>query len=89
MWPEARVSTKYNALGYVNPWMRPFVSTDLLLAKWFLINFKIKLSIRGTLALLYIFLLLMEYRTKFDITRCENTDFLTLRVRKTAFTHSD
>ena len=59
MWPEARVLTKYNGLGYVNPWMRPFVSTDLVLEKWFLINFKIKLSIRATLALLYIFLLLM------------------------------
>ena len=59
MWPEVRVLTKYNGLGYVNSWMRPFVSSDLVLAKWFLINFKIKLSIRGTLALSYIFLLLM------------------------------
>ena len=35
MWPEVRVLTKYNGLGYVNPWMRPFVSTDLVVAKWF------------------------------------------------------
>ena len=33
MWPEVRVLTKYNGLEYVNPWMRPFVSTDLVLAK--------------------------------------------------------
>ena len=30
-----------------------------------------------------------EYRTKFYITRCENADFRTRSVRKTAFTHSE
>ena len=30
-----------------------------------------------------------EYRTKFYITRCENADFPTRSVRKTAFTHSE
>ena len=30
-----------------------------------------------------------EYRTKFYITRCENADFRTRGVRKTAFTHSE
>ena len=30
-----------------------------------------------------------EYCTKFYITRCENADFRTRSVRKTAFTHSE
>ena len=30
-----------------------------------------------------------EYRTKFYITRCENADFRTRSVRKTAFTHTE
>ena len=30
-----------------------------------------------------------EYRTKFYITRCENADFCTRSVRKSAFTHSE
>ena len=30
-----------------------------------------------------------EYRTKFYITRCENADFRTRSVRKTAFTHAE
>ena len=30
-----------------------------------------------------------EYRTKFYITRCENEDFRTRSVRKTAFSHTE
>ena len=47
------------------------------------------LPVPGLSDVVYITNDIYEYRTKFYITRCENADFRTRSVRKTAFTHTE